>query len=198
MTPTNARTERTNNTAFQNFAILYDRLLGPLRFSAKVTASSPLISPRLASRHIHVDFRRNLPVFRLCSREDRHIGGVQMPDRAKITDNLEVEQKLIILLRNHNYKFLLRFFDHQFGFKFRTEQSGATFTTCIDWCARNGGNIDAVKRLVLLIFDRFYRYLPASVREDFADMAEEVGFTQRQPIFHVYDRLLRRLLFFRA
>ena len=121
-----------------------------------------------------------------------------MPERARITDNLEVEQKLIILLRNHHYKFLLRFFDHQFGFKFRTEQTGETFAACIDWCAQNGGKIDEVKHLVLMIFNRFYRYLPVSVRDDFADMAEEVGYTRQQPLFHAYDRLLRRLLFFRA
>jgi hypothetical protein len=130
--------------------------------------------------------------------EYRHIGGVQMPERARITDNLEVEQKLIILLRNHHYKFLLRFFDHQFGFKFRVEQSGEAFSTCIDWCARNGGKIDDVKNLVLMIFNRFYRYLPVSVRDDFADMAEEVGYTRQQPLVDAYDRLLRRLLFSRA
>jgi hypothetical protein len=120
-----------------------------------------------------------------------------MPERARVAQDLNVEEKLIILLKNRNYRFILRFFDNQFGFRIRTEQSGATFGTCIDWCAQNAGKVEEVHKVLLLMFDKFYRYLPPNVRDDFAELAAEVGYSRQEPFFTGYDELLRRLLVFR-
>jgi len=104
-----------------------------------------------------------------------------MTDTLLIDDNLQTEDQLIIILRNKNYKVLLHFIEVNYRSKFRTEQSGESFESCIDWCAQNAGTVEDVKQVLLQMFAKFYRQLPSPVKANLAYLAEEIGYTNSSP-----------------
>lgn len=93
-----------------------------------------------------------------------------------IGDQLQADGELINLLKNKHYKFVMRFLDANYRFIFCTEQSGAAFDSCIDWCAQNSGNLENAKEVLIQLFDKFYCSLPQSAQERFADLAKEIGY----------------------
>jgi hypothetical protein len=99
----------------------------------------------------------------------------------RIDDDLPTEDQLLILLRNRKHKVLLHYIDVHCRLKFRTEQSGASFESCIDWCAQNAGDVDDAKQLVLQLFAIFYRQLPSPVKANLAYLVEEIGYIATRP-----------------
>lgn len=112
-----------------------------------------------------------------------------MTDTLLIYEHMQTEDQLFILLRNKNYKFLLHFIDVNYRLKFRTEQSGESFESCIDWCAQNAGGVENARQVLLQLFAKFYRQLPSPVKNDLAYLAEEIGYVHSSPnIYRLKDR----------
>jgi hypothetical protein len=99
-----------------------------------------------------------------------------MTDTLLIDEHLQTEDQLFILLRNKKYKVLLHFIDTNYRLKFRTELSGESFESCIDWCAQNAGGVENARQVLLHLFAKFYRQLPSPVKTDLAYLAEEIGY----------------------
>jgi hypothetical protein len=111
-----------------------------------------------------------------------------------IGDQLEADSELIDLLKKKNYRFLIKFLDTNYRFIFCTQQSGAAFDSCIDWCAQNAGNLEDAKQVLVRLFDTFYPCLPPSVKDDLAYLAEEIGYDPSKPPFSRPKRLHRELV----
>ena len=97
-----------------------------------------------------------------------------------IDEQLQADDELVNHLRMKNYKFILKFFNASYGFNFRTDQSGAVFESCVDFCAQNAGNVDDAKQILLRVFETFYDDLPSPVQEDFAYLGDEIGYDPKQ------------------
>jgi len=93
-----------------------------------------------------------------------------------IGDHLQAHDELINLLQRRNYKFILKLLDTNYRIIFCTDQSGAAFDSCIDWCAQNAGNLEDAKQVLIRLFDTFYPCLPSLVKDDLAYLAEEIGY----------------------
>ena len=102
--------------------------------------------------------------------------GNAMSEMQEITDNLHADAQVILFLHNTDYRGLLKFVDAQYGLKFITEQTGASFEDCIDCCAQNAGGTDNARQVLLLLFERYYLDLPKPVQADLLYLAEEVGY----------------------
>jgi len=111
-----------------------------------------------------------------------------------IDDHLQSDEQLVILLKNKNYKFIIRFLDTSYRFNFSTEGSGATFERCIDWCARNAGDLEDARQVLQRLFATFYPHLPLSVRESLAYLAEEIGYDPNRTGFNKCKALSKDLL----
>jgi hypothetical protein len=105
-----------------------------------------------------------------------------MSEMPLTTGDLLADAQVILLLHARDDAGLLRFIDAQYGVKFVMEQTGASFEDCIDWCAQNAGGVDNAKRVLLLLFERYYLRLPTRVQADLRYLAEEVGYDPRQTL----------------
>jgi hypothetical protein len=99
-----------------------------------------------------------------------------MSDNFRSGEDWIIEEKLTRLLKRKKYKAILGLLSSQYGFKLCTEQSGATFEDCVDWCARKSRDIQEGAQILRLLFKRFYLYLPEHVRYKYAQLAAEVGY----------------------
>src|SRR5580704_15632413 len=99
-----------------------------------------------------------------------------MSEMHLITGDLQADAQIIRLLHARDDAGLLKFIDAQYAVKFVMEQTGASFEDCIDWCAQNAGGVDNAKRVLLLLFDRYYLHLPKPVQVDLRYLAEEIGY----------------------
>jgi hypothetical protein len=97
-----------------------------------------------------------------------------------IDEQLQADGELVNHLRMKNYKFVLKFFNASYGFNFRTDQSGAVFESCVDFCAQHAGNVDDAKQVLLRLFETFYDGLPLRVQEDLAYLGDEIGYYPNQ------------------
>jgi hypothetical protein len=97
-----------------------------------------------------------------------------------IDEQLQADEELVNQLRMKNHKFILKFFNASYGFSFRTDQSGAVFESCVDFCAQNAGNVDDAKQVLIRLFETFYEALPPSVQEDIAYLGDEIGYDSKQ------------------
>jgi hypothetical protein len=111
-----------------------------------------------------------------------------------IGDQLQADSELIDLLKNKNYKFIIKFLDTNFRFIFCTQQSGAAFDSCVDWCAQNAGNLEDAKQALVRLFDTFYPDLPSPVRDKLAYLAEEIGYDPSKTSSFKPKRLYRDLV----
>jgi hypothetical protein len=108
------------------------------------------------------------------------IWGNAMSYTLHIDEQLQADGELVHHLRMKNYKFILKFFNASYGFNFRTDQSGAVFESCVDFCAQNAGNVDDAKQVLIRLFETFYDGLPPSVQEDLAYLGDEIGYDPKQ------------------
>jgi hypothetical protein len=97
-----------------------------------------------------------------------------------IDEQLQADGELVNHLRMKNYKFLLKFINASYGFNFRTDQSGAVFESCVDFCAQNAGNVDDAKQVLLRLFETFYDDLPSPVQENLAYLGDEIGYDPKR------------------
>jgi len=111
-----------------------------------------------------------------------------------IGEQLQADSELIDLLKNKNYRFLIKFLDTNYRFIFCTQQSGAAFDSCVDWCAQNAGNLEDAKQVLVPLFDTFYSCLPPPVKDDLAYLAEEIGYDPSKAPFSKPKRLHRELV----
>lgn len=104
-----------------------------------------------------------------------------MTDIRLVDDDLQTEDQLLILLHNKDYKVLMNLIGKDYRQQFRAEQSGELFEDCVDWLAQNAGGLENAKQVLLELFARFYRQLPAPVRDNLAYLAEEIGYSPSRP-----------------
>jgi len=114
-----------------------------------------------------------------------------MSEMQQITGDLHADAQVILFLHNQDYLGLLKFIDAQYGLKFVMEQTGASFEDCIDWCAQNAGGIDNAKRVLRLLFDRYYDHLPKPVQTDLLYLAEEIEYDPRRTKLDALKTLCR-------
>lgn len=114
-----------------------------------------------------------------------------MSETQEIISDLCADARIILFLHDNDDPGLLQFIDAQYGLKFMTEQTGASFEDCIDWCAQNAGGIENAKRVLLLLFERFYLHLPRPVQADLLYLAVEVGFDPKPSNLHELKALCR-------
>jgi hypothetical protein len=115
-----------------------------------------------------------------------------------ITGDPEVEKKLLAFLKTRRYTPMLELINTHCVFKFCTERTGSTFEKCVHWCAQNGGYPSDADKALLLIFRKFYVYLPTPVKQRFAKRAAQLGYDpdKTQPHFLTqYVETPRRLYF---
>lgn len=110
---------------------------------------------------------------------------------SEVTSDLYADAQVILFLHNQDDLGLLRFIDTQYGLKFAMEQTGASFEDCIDWCAQNAGGIDNAKRVLRLLFERYYVDLPKPVQADLLYLAEELEYDPRRTKLDELKRLCR-------
>jgi hypothetical protein len=113
-----------------------------------------------------------------------------------IGDQLQADDELIDLLKRKNYEFILRFLDANYRFIFCTEQSGAAFDSCIDWCAQNAGNLEDAKQALVWLFGTFYPDLPPPVKDNLAYLAEDIGYDPSKSTSSKPKWLYRKLIAF--
>ena len=105
-----------------------------------------------------------------------------MSEMHLITGDLQADAQIIRLLHARDDAGLLKFIDAQYAVKFVMERTGASFEDCIDWCAQNAGGVDNAKRVLLLLFERYYLRLPTPVQADLRYLAEEIGYRPKQTL----------------
>jgi hypothetical protein len=93
-----------------------------------------------------------------------------------VEERLYSDGDLIRSIKEKNYRVVLNFFNTNYIFYFVTDQSGAVFETCVDFCAQTAGSMEDAKRLLIRLFETFYDKLPAAVQENLAYLIEEVGY----------------------
>jgi hypothetical protein len=103
-----------------------------------------------------------------------------MSETNEVTSDLYADAQVILFLHNQDDLGLLKFIDTQYGSKFTMEQTGTSFEDCIDWCAQNAGGIDNAKRVLRLLFERYYFHLPKAVQADLLYLAEELEYDPRR------------------
>jgi hypothetical protein len=110
---------------------------------------------------------------------------------SEVTSDLYADAQVILFLHSQDDLGLLRFIDTQYGLKFAMEQTGASFEDCIDWCAQNAGGIGNAKRVLRLLFERYYLHLPEPVQADLLYLAEELEYDPRRTKLDELKRLCR-------
>jgi hypothetical protein len=107
--------------------------------------------------------------------------------------HVQIEQELLRNLRSRNYRHIFSYLDRNCRTRFRTEESGETFESFIDWCAKNSTNIEDTKQFVFAVFDRYYWDFPKSVQAYFKEMAVEVGINLNKPKAVQYAQRMMRM-----
>ena len=106
-----------------------------------------------------------------------------MTDTLIADNDQQSEGRLLSLLRDKHYSYVIHLIDRDYRERFRTEQSGESFEDCIDWCAQNAGGLENAKLVLLELFNKFYRQLPEPVRDNLAYLALEIGYSHSRPNF---------------
>jgi len=96
-----------------------------------------------------------------------------------IDERLWADHDLINNIRKKRYWSALTTLNGAYGFYLITDQSGVVFDTCVDFCAQAAGNVEDAKKILVRLFETFYERLPSIVRENFAYLAEEIGYNPR-------------------
>jgi hypothetical protein len=127
-----------------------------------------------------------------------HLGECSLSANLTITGDPEIEEKLLAFLKARKYTPMLGLINTHCLFKFCTEQTGSTFEKCVHWCAQNGSDPPDADKALLLLFSKFYVYLPTPVKERFSRRAAQLEYdpNKTQPHFLMQFIETPRSLFF--
>jgi hypothetical protein len=111
-----------------------------------------------------------------------------------IHDHMLTDAEVSGLLKDKNYKLLLKFLKANCGDTFCTEQSGETFEKWLNWCARNSENAADAKDILRRLFAEFYGELPMVARVNLSYLAYEIGYDHSEVAFPKFKYLCKEAL----